>query len=76
VYVGTISYAMYLMHPFLRAPIDRMLHRFNVGWLAWDNPARFIVTTLLSIGLAALSWTFFESPINSLKDRFPYVSGR
>ena len=76
IYIGTISYAIYLFHPFLSAPIDRLEYRFNIGWLALDHPGRFVITTLISIALAALSWQFFESRINSLRDCFPYVSGR
>jgi peptidoglycan/LPS O-acetylase OafA/YrhL len=74
IYVGTVSYAIYLIHPFLTAPIDRVEYRFNIGWLALDHPARFVMTTLISVALAGLSWKFFESPINSLKNHFPYVS--
>lgn len=73
VYIGTISYTIYLIHPFLNVPISRVEQRFNISWLSFDHPGRFIVMTLISVAIAALSWEFFEKPINSLKERFPYV---
>ena len=32
----------------------------------------FVVYSLVSLGLAALSWRFIEAPINNLKRQVPY----
>jgi peptidoglycan/LPS O-acetylase OafA/YrhL len=76
VYVGRISYGIYVYHFFVPAKLsflDRWLVRSAgpiVGsWL-------FAVSCLLvTIVLAALSWTFFERPINDLKDRIAPTQG-
>ena len=34
----------------------------------------FVVTSLITFAIAALSWTFFERPINGLKRHFRYES--
>jgi peptidoglycan/LPS O-acetylase OafA/YrhL len=75
VYVGTISYAIYLVHVFPMAIISWILHRFEANFPGWAERGRhkFVIVTLCSIGAATLSWNFFEGPINSLKRHFPYV---
>ena len=70
VYLGTISYGLYLYHQFL----------FNI----WDNYATYygwrntLATDLAKVGasvaIASLSWRFVERPILTLKDRFLYQS--
>ena len=76
VYVGTVSYGIYLFHLFV-VPITEMVERrtgMNVP-LPGTGAGRFVVVTLISIGVASLSWTFFERPLNEQKHRFPYVRG-
>ncbi len=55
-YLGMISYGLYVYH----LPIYE---------LAWKQP---ILSTLLTIGVASISWYFYEKPINSLKRHFEY----
>ena len=80
-YIGTISYGIYVFHypilyyctyifdPFW-AKIDfSFLGRFQkYTWHTWI--IKFPLYSLLSIGLAALSYKFIETPILKLKDRF------
>jgi peptidoglycan/LPS O-acetylase OafA/YrhL len=74
-YIGKISYGIYVYHPFVDALYAHAVERWQVGSMHWA--ARFSVVTLASIGLAAISWRFFEAPINSLKRYFPYsVAGK
>jgi peptidoglycan/LPS O-acetylase OafA/YrhL len=73
VYVGIISYGIYLLHLLTVVFLSKIEQRLSIQLLAWDKPGRFVAVALTSIAAAALSWKFFERPINSLKDRFPYV---
>ena len=63
-YLGRISYGLYAFHlPVLR------------GYLQVEIPYAFYIPQIYrqlaaTILLAALSWRFFEGPINRLKDRF------
>ena len=77
IYVGTISYGIYLIHFFVVTVVQRMADRFHT-WLPTPTQpgvARFVIVSLISIGAAGLSWRFFEGPLNSLKKYFPYVQG-
>jgi peptidoglycan/LPS O-acetylase OafA/YrhL len=77
VYIGTISYGIYLIHLFVMPAVTTLQRRLGIGALATDRPGpeQFVLVTVLSIAAAAVSWRYFERPINSLKTRFPYVSG-
>lgn len=61
-YLGRISYGLYAIHmPMLRLWYDQIYYAylFPRSWYS-------LVAT---VGLAALSWRYFEGPINRLKDR-------
>jgi len=62
VYLGKISYAMYLFH------LPLLWYSHNICPEAYKIP----VTLVLTIGLAALSWHMFEEPISKWKDRFVF----
>jgi len=65
-FVGTISYGVYLLHIVVLDATHRIFARWHV-----DSPyAAFIVCTLASVGLAALSYRVFERPLLRLKDRW------
>ncbi|MEO8564228.1 MAG: acyltransferase [bacterium] len=62
--LGVISYGMY------------MLHRYVMHFLGYDGSRGWVVfgsVYAVSALLAALSWQFFESPLNNLKRFWPYV---
>jgi peptidoglycan/LPS O-acetylase OafA/YrhL len=68
VWVGTISYGLYLLHgPAL--VIGRRLAA-PVVKLAPNGSAEFFVSMATAFAMAWISWTVFESPILKLKDRF------
>jgi peptidoglycan/LPS O-acetylase OafA/YrhL len=69
-YIGKISYGIYVYHPFVDALYAYAVERWHVGSMHWAP--RFGFVTLASIVLAAISWRFFEAPINALKQYFPY----
>jgi len=69
-YLGRISYGIYLFHfivlwSFLQVPALSDL-------VSEGGPLRFILVGATTIAVAAASHHFLETPINRLKDRFPY----
>lgn len=77
VYVGTISYGIYLMHVFPMPVVMWIEHRSHVSLPGWAHGGRpkFVIVMVISVAAATLSWKFFEGPINSLKRLVPYVKG-
>ncbi len=67
--LGRISYAIYLFHPFAPRLLAEIAGpgRFEPG-----SHATILAQVSLTVALAALSWRYVESPINALKERFPY----
>lgn len=82
VYTGQISYGIYIYHGFIGKYVTTYV--FDPIWLSipfenfslmskleyHDWVIKLPVYTLLSIGVAALSYQYFEKPILKLKDRF------
>jgi peptidoglycan/LPS O-acetylase OafA/YrhL len=76
-YLGTISYGIYVYHlmlPDLLTRLARHLGHPNLLRGLGDQTAFYCVFySIASVVLAAVSWHFFEGPINRLKDRVGYV---
>lgn len=68
VYLGKISYGLYLLHK----PIPDVLREFGVDTNRIPPGIDFLLYTGLAILVASLSWYLLEAPINSLKRHFPY----
>jgi peptidoglycan/LPS O-acetylase OafA/YrhL len=67
-YIGKISYGIYIFH----VPV---VYLINSHGLKWSKPLpipQSVVFLLATLVVAAISWHFFESPINRLKRLFPY----
>lgn len=62
VYLGTISYGLYVYHHVLPALVR----------LPGYGLARTALVLAITLPVAALSFRLFEAPINALKSRFPY----
>jgi peptidoglycan/LPS O-acetylase OafA/YrhL len=72
-YIGTISYSMYLLHyPIYVAVGIAMAHKEWTTPMLWLQAA---IAALCTIGVAALSWKYFESPILQFRDR-PFFAHR
>jgi peptidoglycan/LPS O-acetylase OafA/YrhL len=69
-FLGTISYGMYLYHNF----IPWFCEYASIG-LPMHGGMRFLYLAPLTTVAAAVSWYLIEKPLNNLKDRFPYVRG-
>ncbi|HEV7376413.1 MAG TPA: acyltransferase [Pyrinomonadaceae bacterium] len=70
VYIGTISYGVYLYHNFMLILVPPILRR--MGLPADSLAFSFIIMSLATIGIASASWHFFERPLNNLKKHFSY----
>ena len=68
IYIGKISYGIYLYHLFIPWGLYKVLGVTQPANLT----ANAIILTTTTILLASLSWHFFEKPVNSLKKHFPY----
>lgn len=65
-FVGRVSYGVYVFHAFALG-LDRL------GLAALHPLLRCVVYLAFTLAVSWLSWTFFESRLNALKDRFPYA---
>ena len=72
---GDMSYCFYLVHVFCFHAWDWLLVRLGmnvegmIGTLG-NVALRALIGTILSFGIAALSWRYFESPVLRLKKHF------
>lgn len=74
VYLGTISYGLYVIHNFVPFMWRDLGGQAGVpDALMWDQKWRLPFILVITIGLSALSWHAFEKPINALKKHFPYL---
>lgn len=72
-YVGKVSYGVYLYHPLCLMAASMVLPEMaGIG----GGMAKLVVLTLLTVGVASLSFRFYEAPFLRLKDRFTSPSGR
>jgi peptidoglycan/LPS O-acetylase OafA/YrhL len=64
--IGTLSYGIYLLHHIALGVVSK-----GMGRLGYEGPlSLFVVGSLLSIGLAELSYRFYETPFLRLRERF------
>jgi peptidoglycan/LPS O-acetylase OafA/YrhL len=71
-YIGLVSYAIYLLHPFIEEVLQSAADRFSLP-IPSHGLTLFALVSVVSIGAATVSWRLVEAPINRRKDRFPYV---
>jgi len=76
VYLGKISYGLYIFHNLAGSLWDGILAiTGDPHWLTvfYQQPAcRVVANAALTIALASYSWHRFEQPLNALKRKFPY----
>jgi peptidoglycan/LPS O-acetylase OafA/YrhL len=67
-YAGRISYGIYIYHILVAICMDQWLPR-PWHWLVEVPVMRIITLSAATMALAAVSWEFFEQPINRLRRR-------
>jgi peptidoglycan/LPS O-acetylase OafA/YrhL len=70
-YLGKISYGIYVFHYFVPLMVFPVFEALKIP-LQVPGVSNFIVSGMLTIALAALSWRVLERPINKLKRHFEY----
>ncbi|MBI1270884.1 acyltransferase family protein [bacterium] len=68
VYLGKISYGLYLFHLF-SIPVFEVFANLFPLFQGLERKSAYLATTIL---MATISWYGLERPMNSLKDRFAY----
>ena len=71
VYLGTISYGIYLYHYPIVKSSEAMSRYLGVS----QGPALSIIEFFLGLVVAVVSWHLIERPVMRLKDRIPYLRG-
>lgn len=67
IYVGRISYGIYVYHYFVPIALQPLFERFGI---AEASPLFVVICAIATLAVASLSWYLLENPFNSLKDRF------
>jgi len=70
IYIGRISYGLYIYHLFMNPLYFKFLSRYI--YIRTDDYGYFLVFFLLNMIIASASWYFIEQPINNLKKYFKY----
>jgi peptidoglycan/LPS O-acetylase OafA/YrhL len=71
VYLGKISYGIYIYHFLVPLALAAVATHFGFGYKD-SGFLNFVAASLVTFGVAALSWHLFERPINGLKRHFRY----
>ena len=73
VYLGTVSYTIYLIHLPVYVFVQLMIHRSLGHYVIVGAGSFSVLSAILSVGctvaLAALSWRYFETPILRLREK-------
>ncbi|MBC5992203.1 acyltransferase family protein [Pontibacter cellulosilyticus] len=72
VYLGQISYGLYIFHNFVPYFMKSLLQRFGITEL--DPFLLLSINTFALLAVSTVSWFFFESRLNRYKKHFPYVA--
>jgi peptidoglycan/LPS O-acetylase OafA/YrhL len=67
IYIGRISYGIYVYHYFVPIVMRPVFDRMGIGE---GNVVFAAICFVITIIIASLSWFLMEKPINELKDRF------
>jgi len=73
VYLGKISYGLYLLHLLVINYVGQLIPSVSDGSRL---PLQAGISLVVTIGIAMLSYRWFEAPFLRLKARFTYVSSR
>jgi peptidoglycan/LPS O-acetylase OafA/YrhL len=70
VWMGGVSYSLYLFHPVAQYGLSWMVQTTDLAWVkGWTTGAYMLVATLLAVGVSALTYRFVELPFQALGGR-------
>jgi peptidoglycan/LPS O-acetylase OafA/YrhL len=73
-FIGEISYCLYIIHIPVYVGVSKLARHFDIRGNGGDLVVA-LISLILAIMIAQLSWTYFETPMIALKDRWaPSVS--
>ena len=72
-YLGQISYGIYVIHPLLLYILTRLIHTAEFMQNDVASVVIFVAITALTIGIASLSYKYFEMPFLRMKGKFSVV---
>jgi peptidoglycan/LPS O-acetylase OafA/YrhL len=75
-YLGKISYGLYVFHFPLRILIGKLVDHKVHQSVAVRVTTTYIVTAILTLAVASLSYQYFEKPFLRLKKHFTFVPSR
>jgi len=70
--LGTVSYCMYLIHQTVNLLLQILFEPSALGTGNWKSLATSVSAGLVTYGLARLSWTYFEGPLQRRGHAFKY----
>jgi peptidoglycan/LPS O-acetylase OafA/YrhL len=71
-YLGRISYGLYVFHAFMPVFLLWLGNRLGLSYTGNPRWLNLVLVAAATFAFAALSWRFYERPINGLKRYFPY----
>jgi peptidoglycan/LPS O-acetylase OafA/YrhL len=73
VYLGRISYGIYVLHMFAIDALELLIRQLHLPAAIMDHGLlRAPILAVLTIGIASVSWYLYEKPLNDLKRLWPY----
>ena len=72
VHAGTISYGIYLYHPFVLVFVPMIHKAMGIKGSPWMDVGKLAICILV----AEVSWRLIEKPLLGFKDRLPYRQGQ
>ncbi|MFZ2491704.1 MAG: acyltransferase [Thermoanaerobaculia bacterium] len=69
-YIGKISYAIYLFHTFAAELTAKVFHYAFATTLPSGAKAQALIGITATVTAAAVSWRYFEGPLNQFKEKF------
>ena len=82
IYLGRISFGMYIVHITIYWVIYRIfkdelvLVSDKMGLANWKNELGLVLAFMITVSFATLSYHFFEKPFLRLKNRFTFIPSR
>jgi len=72
-YLGKISYGIYVYHNFVPTIIRHIFRAMGLS-ISKSVHIQFILFTIVTLLISAISWHLIEKPINNLKEHFGYIN--